>query len=97
MLMSGTFWPGLSHRQGGPVDKDGNYLCSQIYPHYQRRPSQELDPPSQPKDSETLNPQSAKSPVAHLLLAATAKGSREEAQNAVESSADSMRLETLIV
>jgi len=30
---------GLSHRQGAPIDEDGNYLYSQIYPEYQRRPS----------------------------------------------------------
>ncbi|KAG1884339.1 hypothetical protein F4604DRAFT_1676986 [Suillus subluteus] len=83
---------GLSHGQGGPVDEDGNYLYSQIYPHYQRRPSPELNPPSQPEDSETLDPQSAKSPVAHCSLAV--EGSTEGVRNAVESSANTtMRLE----
>ncbi|KAG2749676.1 hypothetical protein P692DRAFT_20874030 [Suillus brevipes Sb2] len=88
---------GLGHGQGGPVDEDGNYLYSQIYPHYQRRPSQELDPPSQPKDSETLNSQSAKSPVARSpLLVVMVEGSTEEAQNAIKPSTDSsMRLESL--
>ncbi|KAG1758458.1 hypothetical protein EDD22DRAFT_951068 [Suillus occidentalis] len=86
---------GLSHGQGGPVDEDGNYLYSQIYPHYQRRPSQEFDPPSQPKDSETLDPQSARSPVAHSSLATVdSEGSTEETQNAIEPSTGSTRLET---
>ncbi|KIK46067.1 hypothetical protein CY34DRAFT_105240 [Suillus luteus UH-Slu-Lm8-n1] len=86
---------GLSHGQGGPVDEDGNYLYSQIYPHYQRRPSQEFDPPSQSKDSETLDPQSARSPVARSSLATVdSEGSTEETQNVIEPSTDSMRLET---
>ncbi|KAG2138178.1 hypothetical protein BD769DRAFT_1663745 [Suillus cothurnatus] len=76
---------GWSHGQGGPVDHDGNYICSQIYPHYQQRPSPELDPPSQPEDSETLDQQSAKSPVTHSLAV---EGSTEGVQEAIESSAD---------
>ncbi|KAG2117678.1 hypothetical protein BD769DRAFT_1390795 [Suillus cothurnatus] len=76
---------GWSYGQGGPIDHDGNYICSQIYPHYQRRPSPELDPPSQPEDSETLDQQSAKSPVAHSLAV---KGSTEGVREAIESSAD---------
>lgn len=87
---------GLSHGQGGPINKDGNYLYSQIYPHYQRRPSQEFDPLSQSKDSETLDPQSARSPVACSSLATVdSEGSTEETQNVIEPSTGSMRLETL--
>ncbi|KAG2095751.1 hypothetical protein BD769DRAFT_1394840 [Suillus cothurnatus] len=82
---------GLSHGQGAPVNEDGNYLYSQIYPEYRRRPSPELNPPSQPEDSETLDLQSAKSPVTHSLVV---EGSTEGAWNAVESSANTaMKLE----
>ncbi|KAG1746783.1 hypothetical protein EDD22DRAFT_851150 [Suillus occidentalis] len=72
---------GLSHGQGGPVDEDGNYLYSQIYPHYQRRPSQEFDPPSHQSHTRRLP-------------RFDSEGSTEETQNAIEPSTGSTRLET---